>query len=69
MSNLTQCNITIDDIRTTMFIIEELIKEDIDCANILIEFSKYEKIDYFPDFKIDYNIYQCTQHELFYCEK
>jgi hypothetical protein len=51
-----------------MYIIEELIKEEVDCANILIEFSKYEKIDYFPDFKIDYNIDQFTQHELFYCE-
>lgn len=66
MSNLTQDNITIDEI---MYIIEELIKEEVECANILIKFSKYEIIDYFPDFKIDHNICQFTQHELAYCER
>lgn len=69
MSNLTQDNITIDETRTAMYIIEEFIKEEVECANILIKFSKYEIIDYFPDFKIDHNICQFTQHELAYCKR
>lgn len=66
MTDLMPPNTTIDEL---MCIIEELINDEINCANNLIDFSKCEMIDYFPDFKIDPSISQFTQHELFYYEK